>query len=409
MEVLYARCCGLDVHQRFVVACLSLIEAGQRRKETRTFGCTTGDLLTLRNWLVESGCTHVAMESTGVYWRPVYQRLLGFFELVVANAQHLKAVPGRKTDVKDAEWIADLLQHGLLAPSLVPQEDQQELREVTRLRLSLTQERSRLVNRIHKLLQLAGIKLTSVLSDVMGVSGRSILEALAAGESDPEHLASLAHRSVQHKHEALVEALTGDLREHHRFVLRELLTLTQAVDRSIKQIEQETPQRLRSFEVLVARLCQITGVSQNTVHVLLAEVGTDMSRFPDAAHLASWAGVCPGHHESAGKRQSGRIRPGNHYIKVALIQAAHATAQTQTYLGEQYRRLKQRRGAKRAAMAVAHSILVIFYHMTMRQQSYQEKGVAFFQQLDQHREPAHLVRRLQQLGYQVIAPASSLA
>lgn len=396
MEVLYARCCGLDVHQRFVVACLSIIEAGQRRREIRTFGCTTGELLALRNWLLESGCTHVAMESTGIYWRPVYQRLLGFFELVVANAQHLKAVPGRKTDVKDAQWIADLLQHGLLAPSLVPAQDQQELRELTRLRLSLTQERSRLVNRIHKLLQQAGIKLTSVLSDVLGVSGRAILEALAAGESDPERLADLAQKSVQHKHTVLVEALTGDMRAHHRFLLRELLTLMRAVDHAIAQVEREIEQRLHPFEKAMGRLCQMTGVSQHTLEVLFAEVGSDMSRFPDAAHLCSWAGVCPGQHESAGRRQSGRSRPGNHYLKVALIQAAHATAHTQTYLGEQYRRIKQRRGTKRAAMAVAHSILVIFYHMMIREQPYQEKGVEFFHQLDQHRGPDHLVRRLQQ-------------
>ncbi len=409
MEVLYARCCGLDVHQRFVIACLSLIEEGQRRKETRTFGCTTGELLRLRNWLLEQGCTHVAMESTGVYWKPVYQRLLGFFEIVVANAQHLKAVPGRKTDVKDAEWIADLLQHGLLAPSLVPAQDQQELRELTRLRLSLIQERSRLVNRLHKLSQEAGIKLTSVLSDVMGVSGQAILRALAAGESDPERLASLAHHSVQHKHDALVEALTGDLREHHRFLLQELLLLIQSVDRSLAHIEQESEGRLRPFEALMARLCQISGVSRDTVHVMLAEVGLDMSRFPDAAHLASWAGVCPGHHESAGKRQSGRARPGNHYLKVALVQAAHAASRTLTYLGEQYRRIKQRRGSKRAAMAVAHSILVIFYHMMSSEQPFQEKGVQFFHQLDQQRVPDHLVRRLEHLGYQVIGPASSLA
>lgn len=406
MEVLYARCCGLDVHQRFVVACLSIREAGQRRTELRTFGCTTGELIALRNWLITNECTHVAMESTGVYWRPVYQRLLGFFEVIIANAQHLKAVPGRKTDVKDAQWIADLLQHGLLAPSLVPPQEQQELRQLTRLRLSLTQEHSRLVNRIHKLLQEGGIKLTSVLSDVLGVSGQAILLALAAGENDPERLANLAHKSVRHKHIALVEALTGDMRGHHRFLLRELLTLTQAVDRSIAQVEREIERRLHPFEKAIMRLCQIPGVSQHTLEVLFAEAGSDMSRFPDAAHLCSWAGVCPGQHESAGKRQSGRIRPGNHYLKVALIQAAHATALTQTYLGEQYRRIKQRRGTKRAAMAVAHSILVIFYHMMIREQPYQEKGVEFFHQHDEHRGPDHLVRRLQQLGYQVNAPAS---
>lgn len=401
MEVLYERCCGIDVHHSFVMAGLSIVEAGQRRKEVRRFRCVTTELLALRDWLLSEGCTHVAMESTGVYWRPVYRRLAGFVEIWLVNAQHLKAVPGRKTDVQDAEWIADLLQHGLLKPSLVPDQQQQEWRDLTRLRLNLVQERSRLVNRVHKLLEDAGFKLHPTISDIFGVSGRAILQALSQGESDPQRLASLVHPRLFAKHDQLVEALTGDLREHQRFLLGELLSLLRAQELAIKHIELEIEQRMRPFEAMLTRLEAVTGVSRRVLWVLFAEVGIDMNHYPDAAHLASWAGMCPGHDESAGKRRSGRTRPGNRYVRAALVQAAHATARTNTYLGAQYRRLSKRRGSKRAAVAVGHSILVIYYHMMKTGEPYREKGAEYFQQGGQQLLQAQLVRRLEQLGYQV--------
>jgi transposase len=307
----------------------------------------------------------------------------------------------RKTDVQDAEWIADLLQHGLLTASFVPDPEQQDLRDLTRTRISLVEERARLVNRIQKVLEEANIKLSSVLSNVMGVSGKAILYALAQGEEDPEHLASLAHRSLQHKHALLVQAVEGLMRPHHRFLLREFLSLIEALNRSIAHVEQEIAERLRPFEEQLTRLEAITGVSRRILEVLFAEVGADMTRFPDAAHLASWAGMCPGHDESGGKRRSGRLRKGNRYVRAALVQAAHAASKTQTYLGQQYRRLAKRRGCKRAAVAVGHSILTIFYHMMKTGEDYHEKGVEFFQQVDRLRVRQHLVQRLEHLGYQV--------
>ena len=330
MQVMYQRCAGIDVHLRFVVVCLSLIEAGVRRKEIRTFRNETADRLALRAWLLQEQCSHVGMESTGVYWMPVYRRLEGFFELVVANAQHMKAVTGRKTDVQDAEWIADLLQHGLLSPSFVPGQEQQDVRDLTRLRVSLVQERARLVNRVQKVLEEAGIKLSTVRSSVMGLSGRAILQALCDGESDPERLAKLMHPGVHASQEQVIAALTAEVREHHRFLLRELLTLISAQDRSIKHLEQEIERHLRPFEEQMTRCEQINGVSRHVLYVLMAEVGTDLSRFPDAEHLRSWAGVCPGQKESAGKRLSGRSRPGNRYVRAALVQAAHGVRRSHT-------------------------------------------------------------------------------
>lgn len=401
MQVLYQRCAGIDVHLRFLVVCLSIVEEGQRRKEIRSFRKETADLLALRAWLLQEECTHVGMESTGVYWLQVYRRLEGFFELVVANAQHIKAVPGRKTDVQDAEWIADLLQHGLLSASFVPSQSQQELRDLTRLRISLVQERARLVNRVQKVLETAGVKLSLVVSDVMGKSGRAILDALCAGESDPTHLAKLMHQNCQTSHEEAVAALTGDLREHHRFVLRELLGLLDAQTLSIKRLEQEIGRRVSPFEEQIKRCEQISGVSRQVVHVLMAEIGTDLARFPDAEHLSSWAGVCPGHKESAGKRLSGRSTHGNRYVRATLVQAAHGVRRSKTYLGERYRRLKKRRGSKRAALAVAHSILVIYYQMLKTGEEYQEKGEAFFPQTDRGKIEHRLIHRLERLGYRV--------
>ncbi|SRR6266516_35243 len=409
MQVMYQRCAGIDVHLRFLVVCLLISEGGQRRKEIRTFRNETADLLVLRAWLLQEGCSHVAMESTGVYWLPVYRRLEGFFELVVGNAQHIKGVPGRKTDVQDAEWIADLVQHGLIQASVVPSQEQQEVRDLTRMRVSLVQERSRLVNRVQKVLEEAGIKLSTVLSDVMGLSGRAILDALCAGESDPMRLARRVHPSVHATQEQIAATLTAEIREHHRFLLRELLVLIDAQDRSIKHLELEIERHLHPFEEQVKRCVKINGVSEHVLYVLMAEIGTDMVRFPDAEHLSSWAGVCPGHKESAGKRQSGRCRKGNRYVRAALVQAAHGVRRSHTYLGERYRRLKKRRGSKRAALAVGHSILVIYYQMMKTGQEYQEKGEEFFQRKDRGKVERQLVRRLERMGYQVISPPQSVA
>ena len=406
MDVLYPCCCGIDVHESFVLVCLSQVEHGNVHKELKRFQTYTGDLKALCQWLREAKCTHVAMESTGIYWRPVYDQLFGFFEITVTNAQHMKAVPGHKTDVKDAEWIADLLQHGLLTKSFVPPPEQQELRDLTRLRITLVQERAQLSNRVHKVLEEANIKLTMVLSDIFGVSGQAILHALAVGETDPERLASLAHRSLRRKHAQLAQALDGHMGAHHQFVLQELLGLISSLDQSIGRVEGKIEERLRPLDDTLTRLAEITGVGRRILYVLFAEVGTDMGRFPDAPHLASWAGMCPGQDESAGKRRSGRTRKGNRWLRAALIQAAHAAGRTQTYLGEQYRQISKRRGKKRAAVAVGHSILIIFYHMMKSGEPYQEKGVAYLQKKQQQRLQRRLVERLERLGYRVQAPSA---
>ena len=403
MEVLYARCSGIDVHKRFLVACLSIVQAnGQRHKELRQFSTMTNEILALKEWLKASGCRQVAMESTGVYWKPIFHLLENEFEIVLVNAQHMKAVPGRKTDVKDAEWIADLLQHGLLKASFIPSSEQQAVRDLTRSRMTLLQERNRLINRIQKVLEDANLKLASVVSDIMGMTGYAILKALAAGEVDPEHLAHLARGSLVKKQEQLKAALQGKLTAHHRVLLEELLQLIGTLDRSIARLDREVAERLHAHDALIERIDAVTGLSRRSIEVLLGELGWDMSRFPDAAHAASWVGICPGNHETGGKRLSGRIRQGNRWAKAVLVQAAHATARTQSYLGEQYRRISARRGAKRAAVAVGHSILVIFYHMVKTGEPYDEKGADYFTSYRKQEIQQRLVRQLERLGNTVI-------
>ncbi len=319
MEVVYERCCGLDIHKRTVVACLTITESsGRVHKQVRSFGTMTDELLALADWLTEQGVTDVAMESTGVYWKPVWNLLEDQFRLLLVNAQHIKAVPGRKTDVRDCEWIADLLRHGLLQASFVPDRPQRELRELTRYRTSLLRERAAEVNRLQKTLEGANIKLGSVASDVMGKSGRAMLAALIAGETDVTRLADLAQRQLREKRPALQRALTGCLGTHQRFLLAQQLAHIQFLETSIAQVSAEIAERLRPDEDAIVRLDAIPGVGRRTAETLVAEVGTDMTRFPSAGHLASWAGMCPGNNESGGKRKSGKTRKGNPWLRAAL-------------------------------------------------------------------------------------------
>jgi transposase len=409
MEILYRCCCGMDVHKKFVVACLLRIdEQGEETRHMQRFETYTEDLLRLSDWLTSSGCTHVAMESTGVYWKPIYNLLEGHLELLVVNAHHIKAVPGRKTDVKDAEWIAELLQHGLLKASFIPPRSQRDWRDLTRYRTSLVQERVRIVNRLQKVLEDANLKLAGVATDVMGKSGRVMLEAILAGATDPEQLAELAKGRLRNKLPQLKQALNGRVRAHHRFLLVEQLSHIDYLDEAIGRLSGEIAERLRPFQAEIQRFDTIPGINRSIAEVLLAEIGPDMNRFPDAHHLASWAGMCPGHNESGGKRQSGKTRKGNRWLRQALIEAAHGASHTKdTYLSSQYRRLVGRRGKKRALVAVGHSLLVIAYHVLNRQATYVELGSNYFDQLHRCRLEQNLVQRLQKLGYTVTLEANS--
>ncbi len=415
MDVVYERCCGLDVHKRTVVACVVVPgTTGQPRKTLRTFGTMTEDLLALGDWLQTEGVTHVALESTGSFWKPVWNLLEDRFTLLLVNAQHIKAVPGRKTDVKDAEWIADLLRHGLLRASFVPDRPQRELRELTRYRTSLVRERSAEVQRVQKTLEGANIKLSAVAANVLGVSGRQMLEALAGGEADAAALADLARGKLREKLPQLERALTGRVGPHQRFLLARQLAHIAFLDEQIAEVGAEIADRLRPFAEAVDRLDGIPGVGRTTAEVLLAEIGPDMGRFPTAAHLASWAGLCPGNHESAGKRQSGKTRKGSRWLRTALVEAAQAAGRMKHgYLAAQYRRFATRRGAKKAAVAVAHTILVIVYHLLARAEPYCDLGSAYFDERDRHAVERRAVKRLETLGYRValepLAPAASAA
>ena len=411
METLYQSCCGLDVHKKMIVACLRRTsEVGKVDKQVRTFGTTTSELLSLSDWLVEAGCTHVAMEATGVYWKPVYNILEGQMELLVVNAQHIKAVPGRKTDVKDAEWIAELLQHGLLKASFIPPQSQRDLRDLTRYRTTLVRERARIVNRLQKVLEDANLKLAGVATDVMGVSGRAMLEALLAGQTDTGQLAELAKGRLRKKIPQLKEALTGRVREHHRFMLSEQLSHIDYLDEAIERLKVEIGDRLRPVEPEIQLLDTIPGVNRQTAEELIAEIGADMSRFPDGHHLASWAGMCPGHNESGGKRKSGKTRKGNRWLRSTLVEAAHGAAHTKdTYLASRYHRLVGRRGKKRALVAVGHSLLVISHYVLKRRQAYYDLGSNYFEELHRQRMERNLVKRLENLGYKVTLEALSPA
>jgi transposase len=410
MDVLYPRCCGLDVHKKTVVACLITSPEGQPPQyEVRTFRTMTADLLVLADWLQSAGCTHVAMESTGVYWRPVYNLLEGLLTLLVVNAQHVKAVPGRKTDVKDAEWLAELLRHGLLRGSFIPSKPQRQLRELTRYRSNLVQDRARVINRLQAVLEDANIKLASVVTDIRGVSARAMLEALIAGHQDVTALADLARGRLRSKRDQLEEALRGAFTPHHGFLLTEYLSQLDYFDDAIDRVSVTIAQRLEADQEAIALLDTIPGVSQRTAEILLAEIGTDMDRFPTAKHLASWAGMCPGNHASAGKRLSGRTRKGSRWLRQVLVESAHVAAKTkQTYLAAQYKRLAARRGKKRALIALGHTILIIVYHVLTRKQPYQDLGAAYFDTREKARVEQRLVRRLEGLGYRVALEPSVL-
>ena len=404
MDIIYPRCCGLDVHKKTVVACVIVPESnGKPRKDVRTFGTMTADLLELSDWLVSQGVTHAAMESTGPYWKPVWNVLEGSITLLLANAHHIKAVPGRKTDVKDAEWIAELLRHGLIQGSFVPDRDGRELRELTRYRTTLVQERTAVVNRLQKTLEGANIKLASVASDILGKSGRQMLDALVAGETDATALAQLAQGRLRQKRQALEQALTGRMAAHQRFLVAQQLAHIDFLDEAIERVSTEIAERLRPVEqTAVERLDTIPGVGRLTAEVLIAEIGADVTRFPSARHLASWAGMCPGNRESAGKRLSGKTRKGSKWLRTALVEAAHAVGRSKaSYLGAQYRRLIPRRGKKKAAVAVGHSLLVIAYPLLTRGTTYTELGPQYFDERDRTAVEKRLVRRLEALGNKV--------
>jgi transposase len=403
MRVVYERCCGLDVHKASVVACaLVSADAGPARKEVRTFGTTTDEVVALADWLAGLGVTRVALEATGVYWQPIWNLLEDRFELLLVNPQHIRAVPGRKTDVRDAEWLADLLRHGLVRGSVVPAREQRELRELTRYRTQLVGERTAEVNRLQKTLEGANVKLAAVASNVMGVSARAMLERLVAGETDAAVLAGLAKGRLREKRAELERALRGRFGPHQRFLVAEQLAHIDYLDAAIERVSAEVAERLAPVEAVVERLDGIGGIGRRTAEGLVAELGTDLTRFPSAGHLASWAGMCPGNNESAGKRQSGRTRRGNRWLRTLLVEAAQAAGRTKgTYLGAQYRRLAARRGKKRAAVAVGHSILVIIYHLLTEGREYEDLGAQFFDERDRQRVERRLVRRLEALGYDV--------
>ena len=403
MQTMIARACGLDVHKAQLTACVRLLVNGVVSEVIQTFGTTTSDLLALRDWLAAHEVTHVAMESTGVYWKCVYYMLEDEFELLLVNATHIKHVPGRKTDTIDAQWIAQLLACGLLRGSLVPPKPIRELRDLTRYRKALIYERGRAVNRLHKLLEDAGVKLSCVATDVMGVSGRAMMRALIDGNADADALAELAKGKLRNKLPALRKALEGRFREHHASLLERSLAHIDALEDDIAALSAPIEEQISPFAKAVELLCTIPGVQQRTAEVIIAETGGDMRAFPSAKHLASWAGVCPGQRESAGKRKSGKTRKGSPWLRATLIESARAAARTkETYLSERYRQLARRRGDKKAIIAIAHEILTATWHMLSTGELYRETGPAPLREHAAERARNRAIKQLERLGHKVI-------
>lgn len=398
MDVVYKKCCGLDVHKKLIVACI----LDDTKKEIRTFGAMTGDILELVDWIKSTDCEAVAMESTGVYWKPIYNLLeLENITTLVVNAKHMKAVPGRKTDVKDSEWIAQLLKHGLLSASFIPSREQRELRELVRYRRSISEERVREVTRIQKILEGANIKLSSVASNIMGVSGRNMLDAIVKGNIDPISLSQMAKASLRGKIPELQQALTGLIGEHQRMILKSQLIHIDFLDSQIDELSEEIARRLQSENEIIEILDTIPGINRKAAELIIAEIGTDMSRFPTASHLASWAGLCPGNNESAGKKKNSSTHDGNKHIRAIMVETALANRHTKSYFSSQYKRIAARRGKKRAAIAVAHSMLIVVYNMISKKQPYQEIGQDHFDKLNSQYRAKKLINQLESLGYTV--------
>lgn len=412
MEVNYERCCGIDVHKKSVTACVIVPGAeGQLLKVKRSFGTMSEELGELSAWLKDYQVTTVALESTGVYWKGVFNLLEGQFEILVVNPEHLKKLKGRKTDVADAEWIADLLRHGLLRGSFIPSALLRELRDLTRYRTRLGDERKSEVNRLQKVLEDANIKIASVMSDVMGVSGKAILAQLVEGQTDPALLAELAQGQLRKKQDALEKALTGTVKDHHRFMLVQHLSHIDYLDEAIERLDKEIADKIHPFEAAVAVWDSLPGIGTRLAQIIVAEVGADLKPFEDAPHLASWAGMCPGNNQSAGKRRRGKTRKGSRWLRRALVEAAHGAARTkQSYFNALYHRVASRRGKPRAAIAVGHALLVTGYYLVTRQCSYQDLGNSYFDDRNREALKRRAVRRLEQLGFQVqITPVTPLA
>jgi transposase len=403
MEAMIERCCGIDVHKKTIVVCLAVGKPQEKpRTLVKTFSTMTGDLLACRDWLVSEGCTHAAMESTGVYWKPVFNILEDKMEVILANAKAVKNVPGRKTDVKDCEWLAQLLRYGLIRGSFIPPKPIRELRDLTRYREKLMQKRSSELNRLQKFLEDANIKLSSVVSDINGVSAQDMIHHLIQADLSTKQMAQLARGALRSKIEDLEKALEGYLADHHRLILRLSLQMIASYDEAIQKLDAEIDRRMEAFREESEMLQTIPGVKKKSAERIVAEIGVDMSRFPSDAHLSSWAGLSPGNNESAGKRRSGKVTPGNKWLKSTLVEAAWAASRTKkTYLSARYRRLAARRGKKRAALAVGHSILIMAYHIVKEQSTYHELGADYFDRLNEQRLVKRLTSRIMSLGYEV--------